>query len=159
MSTPRHRAREVALQFLYRHDLAQQSGGELSVKTPNPTPKPQLSPEALVAELKKHFDHFQVSENLREFAAQLVAGTLQEMPKLDVLIESHASNWKLSRMSSVDRTLLRMASYELSNLHETDASVVIDEAIELGKEFGTAETSAFVNGILDAVKTSLARAK
>jgi N utilization substance protein B len=159
MSTPRHRAREVALQFLYRHDLAQQSGGELSVKVANPAPKPQLSPEALIKELASHFDHFQTSTDLREFASQLVAGTLQEMPKLDVLIESHASNWKLSRMSSVDRSLLRMATYEMSNLQETDASVVIDEAIELGKEFGTAETSAFVNGILDAVKTSLARTK
>ena len=78
MSTPRHRAREVALQFLYRHDLAQQTGGELSVKVANPAPKPQLSPEALLKELANHFDHFQTSADLREFASQLVRERLKK---------------------------------------------------------------------------------
>jgi N utilization substance protein B len=146
MSTPRHRAREVALQILYRFDLAKIEDAS-------------LQPQSLIKELGSHFDHFQVSADLREFAAQLVAGTLTEMPRLDSMIESHASNWKLSRMSSVDRSLLRVATYEMTHIQETDASVVIDESIELGKQFGTAETPAFINGILDAIKTALARTR
>jgi N utilization substance protein B len=146
MSTPRHRAREIALQILYRYDLAKQEDNS-------------ITPQDVLNELQTHFKHFQIDESLREFASLLAAGTITEVPKLDALIESHAANWKVSRMSSVDRCVLRMATYELSHVQDTDASVVIDEAIELGKSFGSSETPAFLNGILDAVKTSLNRTK
>lgn len=142
----RHRAREVALQILYRYDVALQS---------DRTPIPQ-GPE-LARDLVRHFDHFQVSESLREFAATLVAGTAQQFSALDELIEKHASHWKVARMGYVDRALLRMATHELKDMPETPASVVIDEAVELGKQFGNEDTPAFVNGILDAIKGSLPR--
>jgi N utilization substance protein B len=150
MTTSRHRAREVALQILYRFDLPKNESQALSAP---------LNPQDMIRELGIHFDHFQVPENLREFAAQLVAGTLGEIPKLDALLESQTSNWKVTRMSSVDRSLLRMAAYEMSHFPDTDASVVIDEAIELGKQFGTAESPAFINGVLDAIKTALSRTR
>jgi len=140
MST-RHRAREVALQILYRYDVALQTHG---------TPLPQGSD--LARELGQHFEHFKVPSGLREFAAQLVAGTLTEQTELDKLLETHAANWKVSRMGYVDRALLRMATYELTHVKETPATVVIDEAIELGKQFGTSETPPFVNGILDSIR-------
>lgn len=140
----RHRAREVALQILYGYEIAHTTAGAAI---------PQGM--ALAADLRKHFDHFQVAEALREFSAQLVAGTLTEVSQLDPWIEQHASNWKIARMAPVDRTLLRMASYELRKIPETPPSVVIDEAIELAKQFGTAETPAFVNGILDALRKTL----
>jgi N utilization substance protein B len=138
--TTRHRAREVALQVLYRYDAI------------NPSELPTGA--ALAADIRKHFDHFQTPDGLREFAALLIAGTLQDLKSLDELIESHASNWKLSRMPLIDRMLLRMSTYELTRLTETPASVVINEAIELAKQFGTAETPAFVNGVLDGIRRS-----
>lgn len=140
----RHRAREIALQILYRYDVALQSNG---------TPIPQGND--LAQDLIRHFQHFQVPDNLREFASQLVAGTLQNLPLLDDLIQKHASNWKVARMGYVDRGLLRMASYELKFIPETPPSVVIDEAIELGKQFGNEETAPFINGVLDSIKADL----
>jgi N utilization substance protein B len=77
------------------------------------------------------------------------------MAELDGILEQHVSNWKVARLGFVDRSLLRMAAYELKYLRETPASVVIDEAIELGKEFGTEDTPSFVNGVLDALKKHL----
>ncbi len=141
---PRHRAREVALQILYRYDVAATTEG-IAIPTG----------ADLAKDLAKHFDHFQVPADLREFAAQLVAGTLASQKELDTLIETNVSNWKLGRLGVVDRSLLRMAAYELKGFPETSVSVVIDEAIELGKQFGTEDTPAFVNGVLDTLKTSL----
>lgn len=131
----RHRAREVVLQLLYRQEMAN-TGDALK-------------------DLTQHFEHFKVPAELREFAAQLVTGTMQEQAKLDELITTHASNWKLNRMSFVDRSLLRMSIYEMLHFPETAHAIVIDEAIELAKQFGTAETPAFINGILDVIKTSI----
>jgi len=136
----RHRAREVALQILYRYDVDSHSNG---IQPP--------ADMALAADLAKHFDHFQVPQALREFAAELVAGTLRKMPQLDETIEKHATNWKVSRMAFIDRSLLRMAIYEMGHFPDTARAVAIDEAIELAKQFGTSDTPAFVNGILDAI--------
>jgi transcription antitermination protein NusB len=138
----RHRAREVALQILYQYD------GRAADLLPKG--------HELANQLIHHFDHFSVPPELREFAAQLVAGTLGQVKSLDEMLEKHASNWKVARMGLVDRNLLRMSAYELLHMPESPSSVVIDEAIELGKQFGTAETPAFVNGILDAIKNARA---
>jgi len=137
----RHKAREIALQFLYRHD-------PLIEKKP-------IHDSELARELQDHFQHFNVSDESREFAAELASGTLREAPSLDPLIEQNASNWKLNRMAAVDRCVLRMALYELKQYPGTAASIIINEAVELAKEFGTAESPAFINGILDAIKTKL----
>jgi N utilization substance protein B len=134
----RHRAREVALQILYQYD------GQAADALPKG--------HELANHLIHHFDHFSVPPELREFSAQLVVGTLSRVTELDELLEKHASNWKVARMGLVDRNLLRMSAFELLYMPESPPSVVIDEAIELGKQFCTAETPAFVNGILDAIK-------
>jgi transcription antitermination protein NusB len=131
----RHRAREIALQILYRFDSS----------TPNA--------QQIIQDLKFHFEHFQVHDAMREFIAQLVTGTVHHITALDTVLEKHAVNWKVSRMSSVDRSLLRMAVYEMLYMKDDVApSIVIDEAIELAKQFGTSDTPAFVNGILDSIK-------
>ncbi|HAR44339.1 MAG TPA: transcription antitermination factor NusB [Bdellovibrionales bacterium] len=137
----RHKAREIALQFLYRHDpISEQKTSD---------------DEELAEELTAHFVHFHVPPESRQFAAELIAGTLREISTLDPLLEQQASNWKLNRMATVDRCILRMAVYEMKHFPETPASIIINEAVELAKEFGTAETPAFVNGILDAIKPKL----
>lgn len=87
----------------------------------------------------------------RLFAEELVAGIITNLELLDTTIEKYAKNWSLERMAKVDLALLRLAAYELIFRHETPIGVIINEAVELGKRFGTRETAAFVNGILDQV--------
>ncbi len=136
----RHRARESALQILYSLDTGEQK-----------------APSELIPRLNQHFDHFKVPEDLREFASELVSGSLLDRESIDELLERHATHWKVSRMASLDRCLLRMAVNEMLRFPETSSSIIIDEAIELGKQFGTPETPGFVNGILDSIRKSLNR--
>lgn len=143
MKSNRHRAREIAFQILYRYDLESQASSL-------PMPKDY----ALGQDLKRHFEHFQVQENLRAFAEDLVKGTMAQMQTLDATIEAHAQNWKVARMPFVDRNVLRMAAYEMRTHRDIAPSITINEAIELVKEFGTAESAAFVNGILDSISKS-----
>ena len=137
----RHRAREIALQILYQYDLSQQTQGKIIPQD-----------HSLVNELVNYYNHFKIAEELREFIGQLVVGTLKETSSLDAILEKHTTHWKISRMSAVDRSLLRMAVYEMTHMSETPRTVVIDEAVELAKQFGTADTPAFINGILDQVQ-------
>src|SRR5690606_13660353 len=123
----------VALQILYRCDLA---------------PEAPPMPAELAQELAKHFEHFQVPPGAREFAAELVSGTLLRREELDRILEAHTANWKISRLASIDRSLLRMATYEMQNFPDIPPSVTMDEAIELGKQFGSQETPSFINGVL-----------
>jgi len=136
MKSPRRLAREAALQILYAYD---------AVATP-PTGA------ALAADLERHFKHFDIKTPAREFCAELVSGTLRRRPELDQEIEKLAQNWTVSRMPLIDRNLLRLSINELLHFSDTPPSVIIDEAVELAKEFGTAETPAFVNGILDNLR-------
>ncbi len=136
----RHMARETALQILYQFD-----GTAQSVEAQN-----------ISIDLTRYYQHFAVSEPLREFIGQLVAGTLCNIKNIDGILEKHASNWKLSRMSAIDRNLLRMATYEMVILKDVHPSVIIDEAIELAKNFGTEDTPGFVNGILDSINNAAA---
>jgi N utilization substance protein B len=85
------------------------------------------------------------------FAQELVQGTLDNREKIDDMISAQADNWRLERMPAVDRNVLRLAIYEM--LHETDTPklVVVDEAIELAKKFGSEQSGRFVNGLLDGL--------
>ncbi len=96
----------------------------------------------------------EVPTEVRVFAEDLVTGTLGNLERIDQVIGEFSTNWSLERMSRVDLALLRMASYELLYRPDVPANVVINEAIEIGKTYGTKETSAFVNGILDKISRS-----
>lgn len=87
------------------------------------------------------------------FARELFTGTRAHARELDTLITGHAENWDLDRMAAVDRNLIRMAAYELTAMPETPVNVIIDEAVEIAKHFSTADSSKFVNGILDKLKS------
>jgi N utilization substance protein B len=101
----------------------------------------------------------EVEDEVRSFAEQLVEGVVSERERLDALIAGAASNWRVDRMAVVDRNILRMASYELAHLLDTPVAVILDEAIEVGKRFGTEQSGAFINGVLDAVRRELARVR
>lgn len=91
----------------------------------------------------------------RRFAERLVRGVRGTLAELDGLLMRCSRNWRLERMGWVDRNLLRLASYELRHCADTPARVAINEAIEVAKRFGTAESPAFVNGVLDRVLAEL----
>jgi N utilization substance protein B len=123
----RSRARQVAFQVLYQDDL-------------NPRSNPGASDEMIKKRLR--------SEELIEFSRSLVSGVRSHCTELDNLIEQAAENWSLKRMAATDRNILRLGAFEI--LHcETPDRVAIDEAVELAKRFGSAQSAQFVNGILD----------
>ena len=87
----------------------------------------------------------------RSFFLRLVSGVNAGKSAIDALIERFSSNWKISRMSGVDRNILRIAVFELMSCPDIPARVTINEAIDIGKRFGTEESGAFINGILDSI--------
>jgi N utilization substance protein B len=92
-----------------------------------------------------------IAPPMREFAENLVRGVAGNLDKIDELIGEYSTNWSLERMAKVDLAILRMATYELLCHLDVPVSVVINEAVEIGKRYGTKETPAFVNGILDRI--------
>jgi len=93
----------------------------------------------------------------QEFARGLVAAATERTAQIDELITGSSKNWRIDRMSRVDRNILRLGAAELLAFPEVPVKVVINEAVELAKRFGTAESSAFVNGVLDRIATSAGR--
>jgi N utilization substance protein B len=136
----RHQSRRVALQVLYAADLAG------AARTDAPPPTDEIFDRVAA--------NFELEEGARSFAKALVCGVAQDRASLDARIGMHAQNWRLSRMAAVDRNVLRLAAYELSHT-ETPASIVLDEAVDLAREFGAEASPAFVNGVLDALSRGL----
>jgi transcription antitermination protein NusB len=91
------------------------------------------------------------------FARELVAAASEKSAQIDELITSASKNWRIDRMSRVDRNILRLGVCELVAFRDVPVKVVINEAVELAKRFGTAESSAFVNGVLDRIATAVGR--
>jgi len=109
-------------------------------------------------EVYPHFWHEHEAEaEVRAFAESLVEGVIRERAALDVIIAEAAENWRIERMAVVDRNILRMAVFELAKAPSTPAVVVLDEAIEVGKKYGSEQSGAFVNGILDAIRKRFER--
>jgi N utilization substance protein B len=133
----RHRAREAALQVLYALDLARskQAPGQ-SVEA--------VSVFAGVAE------NFEMPKGARAFALELVHQVDRDCASLDEVIGELAKNWRISRMAAVDRNILRLATCELKH-SDIPIAVILDEAVELARDFGNDSSPSFVNGILDAV--------
>ena len=124
----RRRARELALQLLYQFELT------------------DASPE----EMQAGFEEWRnASDDVREFADALLRGTLARIEELDEELGRQTTHWRLERLAAVDRNILRLAMYELIYEAGTPHAVVIDEAIEIAKKFGTKDSGRFVNGVLD----------
>jgi N utilization substance protein B len=140
MAGNRRKAREIALQILYQLDVQE-----------------QLSSAEAARLFWQHFGQRAESESAavdadepnRQFADTLTRGVREHLAEIDALIGRASRNWRLERMARVDRNLLRLAIYEMKYCADVPAKVAINEAIEIAKRFGTAESPAFVNGILD----------
>jgi N utilization substance protein B len=133
----RSRAREVALQLLFQHDYNRH------------VPRPAV--EQLARERLKDMD-------LTAFCLRLYDGVLAHLADIDHRLAESAENWRLPRMAAVDRNVLRLGAYEVLHTPETPPEVVINEAIELARRYGSAESPAFVNGVLDRLRRGAATA-
>lgn len=124
----RRRGRELALQMLYQYELA---GNDIET-------------------ILTSFEELQQAPPpIREFAAALASGAIGKRDEIDAKLAEQADNWRLDRMAAVDRNILRLAMYELLFAPDTPPAVVIDEAVEIAKRFGSERSSQFVNGVLD----------
>ena len=128
----RSRAREIVLQVLYQDDLNSDQPEDIRLKFIN-----------------SRLNHDQA---LIDFAQQLLAGVRKHQEQVDARLEETARNWRLSRMAATDRNVLRLGAYEIL-FTDTPDRVVINEAIELAKRYGTNNSSQFVNGVLDRLMT------
>lgn len=96
-------------------------------------------------------DNYNAPKKLRNFSKKLVQGIYENLEYIDNLIKKSSQNWRLERMSRVDRCILRLSVFELFFMEDIPPKVSIDEAVELGKKFGTEESGSFINGVLDNV--------
>lgn len=98
---------------------------------------------------------FAFDEEARSFSEFLVRGVMEHHDEINDLVERHAEHWKMSRMTWIDRNILRMAVFEFLCCGDIPPKVTINEAVELGKRFGSEDSGAFVNGILDRITQHL----
>lgn|SRR5262249_50060692 len=126
----RRKGRELAVQALYQIELR----GEPAAET-----------------LPAFFDQSDGSARAKEFAARLVDAVRAQQPRIDKLIADSSEHWRFDRLSPVDLNVLRVATAELLQSPRVPTSVVLDEAIEIARRFGSAESAVFVNGILDQI--------
>ena len=126
----RSKAREYALQMLYQMDIRHAQA-------------PQI--------VEEFWRAHEPTREIKGFANQLFSGTAAHLPDIDPMIARHADNWDLKRMAVIDRNILRLGAFELLYAEDAPPKVCINEAIELAKRFGDAETGKFINGILDAI--------
>ncbi|MBN1904221.1 MAG: transcription antitermination factor NusB [Deltaproteobacteria bacterium] len=96
-------------------------------------------------------ENFDAPKSLQTFSGELVRGISENLSHIDSLIKEASKNWRLERMSRVDRSILRLSIYEMLYMESIPYKVSIDEAVELGKKYGTEESGAFINGVLDYI--------
>lgn len=136
MNHPRTTGREIALQYLYMHDvLAGNDVHDFDVYIQQQQPAPDKDSAA--------------------FARQLIDNVLKHREELDKEIADVATNWNITRMAAVDRNILRLGLTELTIHPETSHKIILNEAVELAKRYSSEEAGAFVNGLLDKMRTKL----
>ncbi len=135
----RHRSRQRALQVLFQVDMRR---------------------EPVEDAIQAYYDNWLAEEQgdvlspPDQFMEELVKGTAASSTAIDTRISAHSENWRVERMPAVDRNILRLAIYEMTEA-ATPAAVVINEALELARRFSGEESIAFINGVLDAIRRDL----
>ncbi|MBA3029137.1 MAG: transcription antitermination factor NusB [Desulfobacteraceae bacterium] len=126
----RRRSREFAMQALFFMDIQGETSEDL---------------------IELFVENFKPSKNMVPFFLTLSKGVLRNKNTIDSILEQISSNWRVGRMACVDRNVIRIAIYELCFLGDIPSKVAINEAIDIGKRYGTEESGAFINGVLDSV--------
>lgn len=129
----RRKGRELALQALYQIEM---------------------TGDASASAVDLFLLHFQGNQGAKDFARRLVSGAVGQRAAIDRLIDQCTEHWKLGRLAKVDLVILRMATYELVFCPDIPKAVSLDEAIEIGKRFGSADSAPFINGVLDQIAHS-----
>ncbi|MCJ7705765.1 MAG: transcription antitermination factor NusB [Desulfobacterales bacterium] len=132
----RRRSREFALQVLYQLEITKQGALQAMVQL-----RENFSPE----------------EGEDEFAKRIVLGVTEHRQEIDRLIEERSENWRLNRMTIIDRNILRIAIFELLYCDDIPPKATLNEAIDLGKRYGSEESGSFINGILDRIQNEVIR--
>ncbi|MEJ2728017.1 MAG: transcription antitermination factor NusB [Deltaproteobacteria bacterium] len=130
----RRRARELSMQALFYMDANQDAS-------------PQM--------LERFCENFPPPKKVRPFFMKLVNGVLKAKPQIDTLIERFSRNWSVQRMACVDRNVMRIAVFEMLFCSDIPPKVSINEAIDIGKKFGTEDSGAFINGIIDSIRIAI----
>jgi N utilization substance protein B len=132
----RSKGRSLALQYLYQMDIRKEESTE----------------EILV----EFFLNVEADESNQAFSRKILDGVYKNREKLDLVISDCLTNWDINRISIVDKNILRIATFELIYAMDVPAKVAVNEAIDLGKNFGSKDSGAFINGVLDKIlKTKL----
>jgi N utilization substance protein B len=130
----RRRARELAMQALFYMDV-------------NRNASPQM--------LQRFCENFIPPQKVQSLFFYLCDRGLVGQPQIDELIERFSKNWRIKRMACVDRNVMRIAVFEMLFCHDIPPKVSINEAIDVGKKFGTEESGAFINGIIDRIRIAI----
>ncbi len=130
-------ARIAAMKYLYELDMRRGAGCE---------------------EPSEYVKHAGIPSAYACYSLRIIEGYLKESKAIDSEIEEAASNWPVSRMAAVDRSILRVAAFEITRSGDVPAKVAINEAVELAKKYSTAKSGAFVNGVLDKIFSNMRRA-
>ncbi|MBM9535931.1 transcription antitermination factor NusB [Desulfobulbus alkaliphilus] len=134
----RRKSRELALQFLFSRDFQEHAN----------------TVEAVAADLELFCQLFDVNRKALEYGRHLILGICSNLATVDTLLAAHSHNWRVERMSLVDRNILRIAIFEMRYTDEAPAQVAINEALEIAKRYSVDDSVAFINGILDAVQAA-----
>jgi len=127
----RREAREAVLQFLFSHDL---------------------NDDTLPDQCADFWKLRTARQKVRDFAEDLIGGIFEHREELDKIIDAASENYSLDRLTIIDKNILRLAAYEIIHRDDIPAPVTINEAIEIAKRFGTAESAGFINGVLDHIQ-------
>jgi len=127
----RRKARELALQMLFQYEFTGHRSDFRAIEDLDPAKK-------------EHKD-------IKQFSEELVNGTLSHLEEIDNRIQKAAEHWKLERMASVDRNIMRFAVYEILYRNDIPAAVTINESLEIAKKFSSLEAASFINGLLDKI--------
>ncbi len=130
----RRQARELAMQALFYMDIQNHASLQM---------------------LESFCENFRPPKRSHPFFLTLVSGVLENRSEIDTLIERFSKNWKINRMSCVDRNVMRVAVYEMLYCEDIPPKVSINEAVDVGKKFGGEESGAFINGIMDSIRDAL----
>ena len=132
----RRKSREFALQVLYQLNITKQDATKA---------------------LTEFQENFLPNEEADDFVKRLVLGVIEHYAELDQLIERYSENWRLDRINMIERNILRMALFELLYCEEIPPKVTLNEAIDLGKRYGSEESGSFINGLLDRIQNEVVR--
>lgn len=143
----RRSGRAAAIKILYSLEFRGDDQAEAGL--------PPIEAASLLESAEDYWKSHKGSKNMKLYTDELLKGVVSNQEKIDSLISTTSENWELDRLPYIDRNILRLAIFELLEHDDTPTAVIIDEAVELAKEYSGVESSSFINGILGKIQTEV----